>query len=118
LDVVRPTRVVALGKHAYDLLVQHVPEVRPILGWMWHFAFAVRCGRLSEWELNALTAVTGGKSGSGAEQAMHAALVSEPEQAARPVSDDSGLRRRSQRAVMRELLVRYPRQPRADHLRL
>lgn len=42
LALLRPTRVVALGHLAYRLLSRHVPEVRPILARMWHFAYVVR----------------------------------------------------------------------------
>ena len=41
-----PTRIVALGHHAYRLLSRHVPEVRPMLGRMWHFAYVVRYNKL------------------------------------------------------------------------
>lgn len=59
LDILEPTRVVALGRHAHDLLAQHVPEVRSKLAWMWHFAHAVRYGRIAEWEVNARAAIGG-----------------------------------------------------------
>jgi hypothetical protein len=42
LALLKPTRVVALGDLAYRLLSRHVPEVRPLLGRMWHFAYVVR----------------------------------------------------------------------------
>jgi hypothetical protein len=111
LDIVRPTRVVALGKHAYDLLEQHVPETRSILGWMWHFAYAVRYDKLSEWELNARSAISGGKIGPGAKAPTLTALASEPKPAAHPGSPAIGMRPTSQRAVMRELFVRHRGNP-------
>lgn len=70
LALVKPTRVVALGHLAHGLLSRHVPEVRPILGRMWHFAYVVRYRKLafymsnmrvafragSEWQPNAIEA--------------------------------------------------------------
>jgi len=52
LALLQPNRVVALGHHAYQLLRRHVPEVRPILGRMWHFAYVVRNGKLPLYESN------------------------------------------------------------------
>jgi hypothetical protein len=52
VDILQPTRVVALGHHAYRLLKQHVPELRPSLSRMWHFAYVVRYNKLSFYEVN------------------------------------------------------------------
>lgn len=52
LALLRATRVVALGHHAYWLLSRHVPEVRPMLGRMWHFAYVVRYNKLAFYESN------------------------------------------------------------------
>jgi hypothetical protein len=49
LEVLRPRRVVALGAHAYDLLHEHVPEIRPLLARLWHFAYAVRYNKMAEY---------------------------------------------------------------------
>ena len=53
LEIIQPTRIVALGQLAYDLLTRHLPEVRSLLRQMWHFSYAVRSGRLAEWDANA-----------------------------------------------------------------
>ena len=52
LALLKPTRVVALGRDAYRLLSSHVPEVRPMLGKMWHFAYVVRYSKLTRYEDN------------------------------------------------------------------
>lgn len=46
LALLEPSRVVALGHDAYRLLSCHVPEVRPILAKMWHFAYVMRYNKL------------------------------------------------------------------------
>jgi hypothetical protein len=52
IEILEPTRIVALGHLAYRLLVQHVPEWRPALRRMWHFSYVVRYGKLSQYEAN------------------------------------------------------------------
>lgn len=52
LSIIRPQRVIALGHHAYQLLWDHITEVRPILRKMWHFAYPVRYGKLDQYEAN------------------------------------------------------------------
>jgi hypothetical protein len=59
IEILQPTRVVALGQLAYDLLVQHVAELRPMLRRMWHFSYVVRSGRLSQYEANMRRAIFG-----------------------------------------------------------
>jgi hypothetical protein len=49
LDLLRPTRVVALGTHAYDLMHEHIPEGRSRLARLWHFAYAVRYNKMAEY---------------------------------------------------------------------
>jgi hypothetical protein len=44
--------LVALGHHAHRLLIRHVPEVRPILSRMWHFAYVVRYKKVALYEDN------------------------------------------------------------------
>ena len=60
LALLGPTRVVALGHHAYRLLCRHVPEVRPMLGRMWHFAYVVRYNKLAQYENNMRVAINAG----------------------------------------------------------
>lgn len=50
MEIIRPTRIIALGKDAYDLLWINLPEIRLRLHQIWHFAYAVRYGRISQWE--------------------------------------------------------------------
>jgi hypothetical protein len=52
LALLKPNRVVALGHLSYRLLKRHVPEVRPILGRMWHFAYVVRYNKTALYESN------------------------------------------------------------------
>ena len=59
VTILHPTRVVALGHHAFQLLHEHVPELRPILRRMWHFAYVVRYGKVAEYEANMRSAIFG-----------------------------------------------------------
>jgi hypothetical protein len=52
LALLKPTRVVALGYDAQWLLKRFVPEVRPILSRMWHFAYVVRYNKTALYERN------------------------------------------------------------------
>jgi len=52
LALLKPLRVVALGRLAYQLLWDHVSEVRPNLSWMWHFAYVVRYNKKAFYENN------------------------------------------------------------------
>lgn len=57
LKILKPTRVVAVGWLAFDLLFQHVAEIRPILGRMWHFSYVTRSGKLRLYEANMRKAI-------------------------------------------------------------
>jgi uracil-DNA glycosylase len=57
IKILQPTRVVAVGKLAYDLMFQHLEELRPMLGLMWHFSFVVRSGLLNQYEANMRRAI-------------------------------------------------------------
>lgn len=59
LEILKPKRVVAVGWLAFNLLFQHVAEVRPILRRMWHFSYVVRYGRLHLYEANMRNAIWG-----------------------------------------------------------
>jgi hypothetical protein len=59
IEILRPTRVVALGHHAYQLLAQHTPELKPILKRVWHFSYVVRFGKLSQYEANMRDGIEG-----------------------------------------------------------
>jgi len=106
LDTLRPTRVIALGGDAYNLLRAHVPEIKPILGRMWHFAYAVRYGRIEEWEENTRV-VLFGPTDTLCEDKKTAIMrngipkINDSEQT-------SGVtKHHSQRAVMRRLYMQY-----------
>jgi hypothetical protein len=43
VSLLRPTRIVAMGKHAHQLLELLVPETRPTLRYLWHFAYVAYC---------------------------------------------------------------------------
>jgi hypothetical protein len=57
IEILQPTRIVALGQLAYDLLMQHVAECRPGLKRMWHFSYVVRYGKLPQYEDNMRRAI-------------------------------------------------------------
>jgi hypothetical protein len=57
IEILQPTRIVALGQLSYQLLMQHVPDWRPAFRRVWHFSYAVRTGRLSEYEVDMCRAI-------------------------------------------------------------
>ena len=57
IEILQPTRVVAVGKLAYDLMFRHLEELRPIMGLMWHFSFVVRSGLIHRYEANMRRAI-------------------------------------------------------------
>jgi hypothetical protein len=57
IETLQPTRVVAVGRLAFDLLFQHVSELRPMLGRMWHFSCVVRYGKLHLYEADMRRAI-------------------------------------------------------------
>ena len=60
IEILQPTRIVALGHLAYRLLMQHLTEWRPALRRMWHFSYVVRCQKHAQYEANMRRAVFGG----------------------------------------------------------
>jgi hypothetical protein len=102
--LLRPTRIIALGDHAEQLLRAHIPEIVPILTKMWHFGFAVRFQRIREWEQRAHAAMFGQIAAPTLHSQMPRirrvanSLVSQP--LARPTS---------QRAIMQRLFVEHDR---------
>lgn len=52
IDILKPKRVIALGHHAYGLLAIHIPEIKPLLMRMWHFAYVVRYNKIARYEAN------------------------------------------------------------------
>jgi hypothetical protein len=59
IDILRPTRIIALGLLARRLLYTHVPECRPMLTRIWHFSYVVRYGKIPLYEANIRRALTG-----------------------------------------------------------
>lgn len=50
IEIVQPSRIVALGACAERLLVEYVPEVREKVRRVWHFAYGARAGKSEGFE--------------------------------------------------------------------
>jgi hypothetical protein len=61
VELLNPTRVLALGDLAYQFLALLTPELKPKLERVWHFSYAVRYGKLLEYESQLRAAVEGAK---------------------------------------------------------
>jgi hypothetical protein len=59
IELLQPTCIIALGNLAFELLDKHVPECKPMLKKVWHFAYAARYGKLSQYEADLVRAVVG-----------------------------------------------------------
>jgi hypothetical protein len=59
MKILNPTRVIALGKDAYDRMKWHLPELEPIVRWETHYSSAIRSGRLPEYEQHLRAAIEG-----------------------------------------------------------
>jgi hypothetical protein len=59
VELLNPTRVLALGDLAYQFLALLTPELKPNLIRVWHFSYAVRYGKLSEYESQLRDAIGG-----------------------------------------------------------
>lgn len=59
VELLNPTLVLALGDLAYQFLVLLTPELKPMLKQVWHFSYAVRYGKLTEYESQLRDAVGG-----------------------------------------------------------
>jgi len=105
LEILQPKRIIALGKLAHDLLARHLPEVRPFLGQMWHFSYAVRSGRLIEWEKNARIIISGAVVSSSPDLTTIAAHA--PQRLTNVSFSNPGTTGclRTQRDVMRDLFI-------------
>ncbi len=57
IEIVRPDRIVALGRLAEQLLLEHVPEVRKDVRWAWHFAYGTRPGKADGFEASLRAAI-------------------------------------------------------------
>jgi hypothetical protein len=57
LEILNPTRVVAIGWIAYNLLRSHLSELNPILGRMWHFSYVARSGKSHLYEAHMRRAI-------------------------------------------------------------
>ncbi len=106
LTLLRPTRVVALGRHSYDLLTTHVPEAVPILRHMWHFAYVVRFRRIAEWEANARAALYDGVTPPPSEASTTGMVRVAEVPSARSFTVGTS-QHGSQRAIMQRLFVKH-----------
>jgi len=59
VELLNPTRVLALGDLAYQFLALLTPELTPKLKRVWHFSYAVRYSKLSEYESQLRDAIGG-----------------------------------------------------------
>jgi hypothetical protein len=59
VELLNPTMVLALGDLAYQFLALLTPELKPKLKRVWHFSYAVRYGKLSEYESQLRDAIGG-----------------------------------------------------------
>jgi hypothetical protein len=59
IELLNPVRVLALGDLAYQFLAFLTPELKSKLKRVWHFSYAVRYGKLSEYEAQLRDAVEG-----------------------------------------------------------
>lgn len=59
LEVLQPKRVVALGALAHQLLRQHAPDLIGVLSKAWHFGYAGRYNKGSEFQKNLSRAIFG-----------------------------------------------------------
>jgi len=57
IEIVQPSRIVALGACAEKLLVEYVPEVREKVRRGWHFAYGARPGRSEGFEAQLRAAI-------------------------------------------------------------
>ena len=49
IDLLEPTRIIALGRLAYKFLWNETPDLRPKLSSVWHFAYVARTNRIDEY---------------------------------------------------------------------
>jgi uracil-DNA glycosylase len=57
IEILKPTRVVALGMLAYKLLRVYVPELNQDLGQMWHFSYVWQSGKSHLYEAHMKRAI-------------------------------------------------------------
>jgi uracil-DNA glycosylase len=59
IEIIQPSRIVALGSSAEQLLLEHLPEVREKVRRAWHFAYGARPGRAGGFKAKLRTAIFG-----------------------------------------------------------
>ncbi|MDQ3817311.1 MAG: hypothetical protein M3362_06430 [Acidobacteriota bacterium] len=59
LEILNPTKVIALGNDARTRLRWHLPNLEPIATDVWHYRYAIRTGKLSEYERRLRAAIEG-----------------------------------------------------------
>ena len=57
IDIIQPTRIVALGACAEELLMEHLPQVRERVRRVWHFAYGTRPGKADGFEAKLRAAI-------------------------------------------------------------
>lgn len=57
IELLNPTLVLALGELAYQFLALFTPELKSMLKQVWHFSYAVRYGKLLEYEAQLRVAI-------------------------------------------------------------
>lgn len=45
VQILRPTRIIAMGALAQELVWRHLPELRSLIRGVWHFAYVNRCAK-------------------------------------------------------------------------
>jgi hypothetical protein len=59
IEILRPTRIIAMGVESRNRLRWHMPELELIVKDEWHYMYAIRSGRRSEYELKMRAAIEG-----------------------------------------------------------
>jgi len=59
IEIIQPSRIVALGSSAEQLLLENLPEVRERVRRAWHFAYGARPGRAEDFKAKLRTAIFG-----------------------------------------------------------
>ncbi|HEX8891654.1 MAG TPA: hypothetical protein VF779_21070 [Pyrinomonadaceae bacterium] len=59
IEILRPTRIISMGVESRNRLRWHMPELESIVKEEWHYMYAIRSGRRSEYELKMRAAIEG-----------------------------------------------------------
>jgi hypothetical protein len=102
--VIGPTRIIAMGKDAHDLLWANIPEIRQYLRQIWHFAYPVRYGLVPEWEAQVRAAL---QDSTTPLSVTHRVIRVPVQPSMQPHSYAVGRRPPTQRDVMRKVYAEY-----------